>query len=117
MRAQGRGACLDGALQVLRIVVDATDYDDVLDAPGDEELACFVDKPEITGAKPALIGFPFEATTECCGGGLDILPISLGNIRATNPNLPNIARLKPPTCFWIDNRKPFTDECLAAACD
>ena len=117
MPAQGRMARLNGVLQVLRIVVDAANDDHVLDAPGDEELARVVEKPEIAGAKPALLGFPFDARAEGRGGGLGVLPIALGDIRAGNPDLADITRSKPAARFRIDDREPFADEGLAAACE
>src|SRR5215470_16315801 len=43
-------AVVDGILDILRIVVDAANDDDVLDAAGDEQLARFVDEGEIASA-------------------------------------------------------------------
>src|SRR5262249_56196260 len=43
-------AVVDGVLDVLRIVVDAANDDDILDAASDEQLSGFVDEAEIARA-------------------------------------------------------------------
>src|SRR5262249_33520420 len=47
---QRRMAVIDGVLDVLRVVVDAANDDDILDAARDEQLSGFVDEAEIARA-------------------------------------------------------------------
>ena len=50
--AQCRVRCLHGALDVLRIVIDASDDDEVLDPAGDEQFARCIEEAQIAGAQP-----------------------------------------------------------------
>ena len=59
--AQRRIDRLRGALDVLRVVVNAANDDEVLDPAGDEEFAVGIEEAEIGGAKPArLAGLTFD---------------------------------------------------------
>ncbi len=83
--AQARGGALDGALDVLRVVVAAGDDDDVLDTAGDVELLP-VGEPEVTGTKER--SFPgVEAGPEGLLGGLGAAPVAVRDARPRHPYL------------------------------
>src|SRR4051794_18640542 len=85
---------LHRALHVLRIMVDATDDDEVLDPSRDEQFACDVDEAEVAGAQPRSV-FAGNLRIEPLARRLVVAPIGAGNIGPTHPYLTDAVRGQP----------------------
>src|SRR5207302_7501266 len=117
MTAQCRVALLHRLLDILRVVVRAADNDDVLDAPGDEQLAALIEKPEVTGPQPRAVFLPDDPRPERCLGLVRIAPIPFRDIRPRDPERADPTARKPLSALGIDNRDFLAGERAAAADD
>ncbi|GAA3062470.1 hypothetical protein GCM10020000_52210 [Streptomyces olivoverticillatus] len=75
----------DGVLHVLRVDVAAVEDDDLLEPPGDVELAVVQDA-EVAGAQPATVAVA-QGAVEGGGALLGALPVAAGDAVAAQPDL------------------------------
>src|SRR5580704_1320810 len=90
MRLKGLVALFDGELDVLRVMIEPTNDDEILDASGDIETAA-VKESQITGAqKPPLIRIG-KPRAEDLPGFVGVLPVAAADAAAVHPNLTNMS--------------------------
>ncbi len=111
--SQRRVAFLDGELQVLGVELSTSQIDQILDAPGDAELA-IAPKPQVAGAQewPS----PRVAQESAKGGlrRLALAPIAAGDAGAAHPDLPLHARAAGEPRRRVDDEDFVVVEALAA---
>src|SRR5215472_3138791 len=107
MAPQGGVRILNSVLDVMRIVVDATNDDDLFYPTGDVEFAGLVDEAEIARATPVLLAAVDPGFKCFCGRGA-IIPISFRHIDARDEDFPDLGGIKGVASFRIDDRDFFT---------
>src|SRR5687767_11119861 len=101
-------ALFHGQLDVLRIVVGASDDDQVLEPACDEEFAILL-KTEIAGAqKGKTLTRGGKVRPKSLLGLLGLIPIASGDARPGNPNFANLAGRALTSRFGIDDRDLLT---------
>src|SRR5438094_252707 len=108
-------AVLHGAFDILRIMIDAADDDDVLDPPGDIELAGLVEKSEIAGPQPAFMALAGDAALEGSRRRFPVPPVTLCDVGAANPELPDQAARKAVQLLGMNDGDALAEEAAAAA--
>src|SRR4028119_1888628 len=94
-----------GQLQILRIVVPSTQDDQVLETPGDEQLAA-VDEAEVPGAQERTVAIR-QTGAERARRLLRPVPIARGHARTGDPDLPHPTGRGRDAGFRIDARDPL----------
>src|SRR3974390_1485830 len=103
-------------LDILRVVIDATDDHEFLDAPGDIELSSVIEKCEVAGPQPArriAIGLRRKGLT---GGNL-VPPVAFRDMRTADPDLTDLVGAQPVKVFGIDYGDPLAHQRTPAADD
>src|ERR1700744_4285918 len=101
---------------ILRIMIDASDDDEVLDAAGDEEFAVLVEEAKIAGAKPIRsVVLANDTRVEMGRGGFNVAPVSARDIRAINPDLADPIGCTPDTAIRINQSDAFVGQRPAAS--
>src|SRR6516162_5441413 len=103
-------AVLHRVLDVLRIMVDPTDDDQVLDSARYVEFAVGVEEAEIAGTQPGFGVVAVDPRLEDRVSRLRVAPIPLRHMRASNPHFADKARSEPSPALWINDGETLTDE-------
>src|SRR5688572_2553752 len=90
-------------LDVMRIVLDSADDDQILNAPGDEQLAVAVKAAKVTGSKVGTAIAVRESCSECGERLIRLIPIPLRNAAAGDPDLADAVNGQFAAGFRIDN--------------
>ena len=101
-------------LDVLRVVIDATDDHELLDAPGDIELSSVIEKGEVAGPQPAgRIAVDLRRKGLACGNLVS--PIAFRDMRTADPDLADLVDTQPIKVFGIDDGDSFAYDRAPAA--
>jgi len=98
---------------IFRIKITAPDYDEVFEPARHEKLA-FVKEAQVPGSKKGSVTGIFQKRTEGVLGLPGIVPISLRDIRARDPNLANPTGRARHTRLCIDDYDSFSGRHLTA---
>jgi hypothetical protein len=112
--AKRRMAVLRRILDVLRIMIHAANDDQILDSPGDEQLAVFIEKTEIAGTQPDACA-AFDNGLKCVTRRGGIFPIALRDIWAAHAYFANIICAELSLGLRVDDRQLFAGHGLTAA--
>ncbi len=107
-------ARLGRGLDVLRIMVAAAQDDQVLLAPGDEQLAV-LHEPEVAGAQEGSLALARQARSERRERLLRPVPIAGGDAGSRHPDLPHLARQAGGRRRRIDDHQPLVRQARPVA--
>jgi hypothetical protein len=106
-------------LDILRVMIQATNDDEVFEAARDVEFA-LVQKSEIACSQEVFILITGKMCIESVSSGFRLVPISAGDALSGNPNLANFARYALSKCLSVNYEhlllgcwNAATDECPA----
>ncbi len=104
---------LHGQLDVLRVVVDAADDDQILQAAGDVELAPQKES-EVSRPQPAALAGARDPAPEGVPGLLLQPPVAERDVVAADPDLPHLSGCAAPRPLRLHDRHLFVEDGRAA---